>query len=110
MNDIGYINSKANFAIGQAKIAESKNLDINKIDKEKIKETAKDFEAVFLSQMLSHMFTDIKSEGPFSAGPSENIYRSMMINEYGKQISEAGGIGIADEIARFMLNVQEGKI
>ncbi len=107
MNDMGYINSKINLATEQVKITNSKNTNVNK---DKIQETAKDFEAVFLSQMLSHMFSGIKSDGIFGGGQAEEIYRSMMINEYGKQIADAGGLGIADEIAKFMLEVQEGKI
>ena len=87
--------------------AQSKNLNADTKNLDKINEKAKEFEAVFLSQMLSHMFEGVETDGPFGGGSSEKIYRSMMVNEYGKQLSKDGNIGIADEVAKFMLDVQE---
>lgn len=74
---------------------------------EAIEKTAKEFESVFLSQMLSHMFEGLETDGMFSGGSAEKIYRSMMVNEYSKQISDGGGLGIADNVAQYMLRVQE---
>lgn len=69
--------------------------------------TAQEFEATFLSQMLSHMWTDIPTDGMFGGGTGEEIFRSLLINEYGKIISENGGIGVAEEVKRLMLRLQE---
>ncbi|NBC33384.1 MAG: chemotactic signal-response protein chel [Alphaproteobacteria bacterium] len=73
-----------------------------------IRAAAHEFEAVFLSQMLGHMFSGIETDGLFGGGRSEEMFRSLMINEYGRQISEAGGIGIADAVMAEMLRIQEG--
>jgi flagellar protein FlgJ len=75
---------------------------------EAIDKAAQDFEAVFLSQMLQHMFSDIDMN-PMTeeAGPGEDIYKSMLIDEYGKILTRAGGIGVADHVKREMLKVQE---
>jgi Rod binding domain-containing protein len=43
----------------------------------------------------------------FSGGQSEETYRGLLIDEYGKEIARAGGIGIADSIARQMILMQE---
>lgn len=69
---------------------------------------AKEFEAVFLSQMLQHMFAGVKMN-PFSEGasPGEDIYKSMLVDEYGKILTRSGGIGIADHVRREMLKLQE---
>ncbi len=72
-----------------------------------IKATAQEFEAVFLSQMFSHMFAGLKSSGMFGGGSSEETYRAMMYQELGKTLSKAGGIGIADSVMRHMLKQQE---
>ncbi len=72
-----------------------------------IKATAQEFEAVFLSQMFSHMFTGLSSSGLFGGGSSEETYRTMMYQELGKTLSKAGGIGIADSVMRHMLKQQE---
>lgn len=68
---------------------------------------AEDFEAVFLSQMLAPMFAGIKTDGPFGGGHAEEIFRSMLVEETGKTIARAGGIGIADAVYRQLLIYQE---
>lgn len=69
---------------------------------------ANEFEAVFLSQMMQHMFADVDMN-PLSEGdsPGEDIYKSMLIDEYGKILARAGGIGVADHVKREMLKLQE---
>lgn len=71
------------------------------------REAAESFEAVFLSQMLAPMFNSIPTDSLMGGGHAEKIYRSMMVEEIGKSIAEAGGIGIADSIHRELLSLQE---
>lgn len=78
-------------------------------DLEKVRETAQDFEAVFLSQMLKPMFEGLSAEAPFGGGPGEDMWRSLMVDEYGKSIAKSGGIGIADAVMGEMLRMQEAK-
>lgn len=73
----------------------------------RLRAAADEYEAVFLSQMLETMTSGIKTDGPFSGGQAEGIYRSMLNQEYGKAIGKAGGIGIADAVYREMLRIQE---
>lgn len=70
-------------------------------------EIAEQFEALFLSQMLAPMFESLKTDGPFGGGSSEGIYRSLMVEEYGKSIAQAGGLGIAEAVQREILKMQE---
>lgn len=74
---------------------------------EQARKVAEDFEAVFISQMLQPMFQNLGAEKPFGGGPSEAMWRSMQVDEYGKAISKAGGIGIADNVFREILKTQE---
>ena len=76
-------------------------------DPEAVRRAAEDFEAVFLSQMLAPIFATIKTDALFGGGPSEDIYRSLLVEEYGKSIAAAGGIGIADQVQREILAIQE---
>lgn len=76
-------------------------------DPEAARRAAEDFEAVFLSQMLAPMFATIKTDALMGGGPAEDIYRSLLVEEYGKAISRAGGIGIADQVQREILALQE---
>jgi flagellar protein FlgJ len=68
---------------------------------------AKDFEAVFINQILGAMFESIPTDGPFGGGPGEGIFRSMMIDQYSKTIAAQGGFGLADAVKRELLQAQE---
>lgn len=74
---------------------------------EGVRKAAQDFEAVFLSQMMGHMFEGIDTDGLFGGGHGEQMFRSMMIDEYGKQMVRRGGVGLAASIEREMLKMQE---
>ena len=71
------------------------------------KKVAEEFEAVFLGQMLQPMFRNIDAAEPFGGSASEKMWRTMQVEEYGKAIAKAGGIGIADAVFREILKAQE---
>jgi Rod binding domain-containing protein len=73
------------------------------------KRAAEEFEAQFLAQMLEHMFAGVGTDGPFGGGQAEEIYRSFLLQEYGKVIAKAGGVGLADTVKREILRAQEVK-
>lgn len=71
------------------------------LDKNSAKMVAKEFEGLFVSQMLEHMFSgDSMGDSLFGNGETDEIYKSMMVEEYSKAIVKSGGIGIADYIER----------
>lgn len=78
-------------------------------DVEKARATAKNFEAMFMTQMLGHMFSGIEQEnGVFGGGHAESMFRPMLLEEYGKMIANRGnGIGLADHVTRSLLAHQE---
>ena len=53
------------------------------------RKAAKEFESVFISQFLGSMFSGIPTDGPFGGGQGEEMFRSLMIDEYGKAIEAA---------------------
>ena len=69
---------------------------------------AEDFESFFLSRMMDEMFAGVKTDGPFGGGQGETMYRSLLNQEYGKVLAEAGGVGIADVVYSEILRLQEG--
>jgi peptidoglycan hydrolase FlgJ len=71
------------------------------------REQAVEFEAVFLNNMFSQMFTGIDGDGPFGGGGKAGVWRSFLTDEYSKSFARAGGIGIADHVYRALLNQQE---
>ena len=68
---------------------------------------AGEFEAVYLSIMLSSMFTDLNADGPFGGGEGEKLFRSQLYEELGRIISRSGGVGVADAVYREMMRHQE---
>jgi Rod binding domain-containing protein len=68
----------------------------------KLKQAARDFEAVFLRQMLSCLerTTKVSSNGNTIAG--QGTYGSMVVDAVSESISKAGGLGIADVLAKAM--------
>jgi flagellar protein FlgJ len=76
-------------------------------DPARAREAAEEFEALFLAQMIEHMFTGIETDGLFGGGHGEEIFRSMLFQEFGKTLSRAGGVGIADAVQREILKTQE---
>jgi peptidoglycan hydrolase FlgJ len=68
---------------------------------------SKEFEAMFLGQMLNHMFSGISTDGLFGGGEGEKMFRSMQVEEYAKGLSQKGGIGIAASVKRELLKMQE---
>jgi peptidoglycan hydrolase FlgJ len=74
-----------------------------------IKNAAENFESFFLSQSLESMFAGVDTNALFGGGPGEKIYRSMLLQQYGKIVAQSGGLGIGDAVQRELLNAQEVK-
>ncbi len=78
-------------------------------DTEAARKAAEEFEAFFLAQVLDSMFKGIKTDGPFGGGHGESVYRSLLLQEYGKVVASNGNLGIADAVMRDLLTAQEVK-
>jgi Rod binding domain-containing protein len=73
-----------------------------------IRKSANEFESMFVSQMVGQMFSGIEVDETFGGGHGEEMFRSMLTNEYANQINKRGGFGIADQVYRELLRAQEG--
>lgn len=72
----------------------------------KIKATAKDFEASFLSVMMGQMFTGV-GESEFSGGQGAAQFKSFLLDAFSKQMARSsGGVGISHSVEREMLKLQ----
>lgn len=74
---------------------------------EQARKTAQEFEAFFLSQMFQHMFAGIGTDSMFGGGQGEEMWRSMLVDQYGKEVAAKGGVGIADQVMKALLQTQE---
>lgn len=77
-------------------------------DLHRLRERAREFEAVFLAQMLQPMVQSLDATPPFGGGPAEEMWRSLLADEVGREISRAGGVGIADAVVAQVLANRTG--
>jgi flagellar protein FlgJ len=94
-----------------AKNAAYKTGDISETEKTnpKIEAAAKDFEAMFITEMIRPMMETVEVNDMFGGGKGEDVFRGFMVDEYGKKIAAAGGIGLARHISEAMIRAQEGQ-
>lgn len=73
----------------------------------KVEKIAQDFEAVFIQQMLEHMFSGLKPNPVFGGGHGEEMFRSVLLDEYAKKMASTGGVGVAQHVKNTLLGLQE---
>lgn len=78
-------------------------------DRQKAEKSAEDFEAFFLSRMMESMFEGVSTDGFFGGGQAEKIYRSLLLDEYGKEMAKLGGVGVKDYVMNAILQMQEAE-
>ncbi len=73
-----------------------------------IEAAAKQFESVFIAEMLKPMFQEVNTPDPmFGGGKGEEIFNGMMVDQYGRMLADRGGIGIAEKVRSELLRLQE---
>lgn len=72
-----------------------------------IDKAAKDFEGMFVSEMLKPIFDSLSVNPVFGGGHGEEVMRSLMVQEYGKQIAQRGQFGLAASVKDALLKAQE---
>lgn len=83
----------------------------NSAEKAGIRKAAEEFEALFITEMLRPIFEESETDVDpmFGGGFGEEMFKSLLTDEYGKGVSTAGGFGLADSIQAQMLQYQEVK-
>lgn len=78
-------------------------------DMRRIDEAAKDFEAVFIAQMLEPLFSSVKTPEIVGGGKSEDFFKSLMQESYAKAMAERGGFGIAAHVKSTLIDLQSAR-
>ena len=71
-----------------------------------IDKAANEFESVFISQFLGAMFSGIKTDGITGGGQGEEMFRSLMMDQYAQSFQKQGGFGLAASVKAEMLKMQ----
>lgn len=72
-----------------------------------VHEAAVKFESMFLNEMFSHMFEGVDENNPFGGGHGEQVFRSMMVDQYAQLTAKTGQTKISSSIEREILRMQE---
>jgi Rod binding domain-containing protein len=102
--------ARAAYRSGKLPLTAPGTNDLSKIDPKLLassRAAAQDFEAFFITSSFSEMSSDLQPDSLFGGGEGEGIFQSMLNNEYGKMAAKTQGVGIADQIQRELLHLQE---
>lgn len=77
-------------------------------DVKKIKKLSEEFEAIFMQIVLKSMRQAVQKSGLVDGGNGEEIFRSMLDQEYAKAFATQRSSGLADAIERHLLGIQSG--
>ena len=96
-------------AIAQYRAAAALNAPRNgtKLSTAGIDKVAEDFEAFFAGTYFEQMFSGIEPDAITGGGEGEAMFRSLMIQEYGKAVAKQHSLGIADIVKKQLLRLQE---
>lgn len=72
-------------------------------DRAELRKVAEEFESLFLGIVLKSMRQTVQESGLLDGGNAEDIYRSMLDDEYAKMMAAQRHTGIADNIEEFLL-------
>lgn len=78
-----------------------------------LEKAAREFEALFLNQMLKTMRETVEESELFHGGSGEKIYTSLMDMELSKEMASSGGMGLSDVLLEYFAgtgaeNVKKG--
>ena len=80
-------------------VTENKN-DMN------LRKQCTEFESFLYNCMLKSMRETVPEDGLFSGGNAENVYRSMLDQEYSQMMSEKMNSGLADALYKQLMQKQ----
>jgi Rod binding domain-containing protein len=72
-----------------------------------IRKLAEDFEAFFAGLVFDEMTAGLEPDPLTGGGAGEDMFRSLLNQEFGKSVARNGSLGIADVVQRQLLQLQE---
>lgn len=71
-------------------------------DEKKLKESCQEFEAIFLSELLKSMRATVPKNSLLGESFGQDVFQSMLDDEYAKQTSRTSSIGLGDMLFQQM--------
>jgi peptidoglycan hydrolase FlgJ len=89
-----------------AKLSTYQNRDYKKMDENKMKAVSQEFESLFINQLFKSMRNTVPKDEWLNGGLKQDIFEDMLYDEYSKNISKKGGIGLGDMVYRYLKNTR----
>lgn len=77
--------------------------ELSRRERDAVRKVAREFEALMINQMLKSMRATVQRDTLLGGKNGEEIYRSMLDQEYASAIASQGGVGLAPLIERELL-------
>ncbi len=71
-----------------------------------LKETCKDFESIFIKQMIKGMRRTVIKSGLFEESNQKDIYQDMFDQQVAREIARGKGIGLGDKLYKSLSKKQ----
>jgi Rod binding domain-containing protein len=81
--------------------------ETNKASRKQIEGIAKDFESVFMAQMIKPMWEGVETDSMFGGGVGEDVMKDMLVQEYGKSLASDVGSSLTASIVEAMVKMQD---
>ncbi len=78
-------------------------------EKEKLRTVAKQFEAVFVNQMVGAMRKTVQPNGLIPQSQGERIYQGMLDTEHADKLAESNQFGLSELIYEHLLRSSGGR-
>lgn len=70
---------------------------------------ARDFTAMFTTQMLAPMWEGVEVNDTFGGGHGEEVFRDMLLQQYGQIAATTDSFGLVAQVRQEMLRLQEAR-
>lgn len=102
-------------ALGQYQLSQVQQSTINKdqlagSDDAELRQACKDFESIFIKQMLDSMRKTVHKSGLNDGGYAEELYQDMLYDEYANKMAETAQLGIAKMMYSQLAEPAGGKL
>lgn len=78
-------------------------------EKAKIKQSAKNFEALFINEMVNEMRKTVHRSGLVPESQGEQIYQSMLDSQYAQKMADSEQIGLSKILYEQLLRSRLGR-
>lgn len=75
----------------------------------KTRAAIQEFESILIGEMVNTMFSMVETDEMFGGGAGEEVFRSLMGQEMGREIARRGGLGLSPILMNEMIRMQGGQ-